>query len=1052
MIAKDFQRITANRIVDLFRAGGKRVLLADEVGLGKTVVAKAVVQKTQQWFQEQSDQPYVVIYLCSNASIAEQNCSKLGIDIENRFSISEGRLSMQHLTLEETHNQRDVKLIPMTSGTSLKTNNSAGLVSERALIYVILTQTGVMLDIKKELYLLLRTSFVTSKESWQREVTAQQSRIKALPDKKAYLSAMKEYLTVPQKDATSTSTRGYMTQELWDDLHEMCAKIRKRGLGRYNVAGLKKLIPWSERQAIINRMRYCFAQISLGRLNPALVIMDEFQRFKDLIEVADDDPSDEAILSRRFLHDNTTSCVLLLSATPYKPYATLSELTAGEESHLQGFMKVMDYLIYDQEANKNFHQVWSSYSEHLTEITSKNLNVLLAKKNDAQDVLYQYMCRTERRYGGIISTDKVKTMSNISLGDIQSYTELQKLMNRLQLGSFPIEYVKSAPFLMSFMNYKVKDKLDAVLAGEKPYPLATGEMGYMTPENRNKYIKQLSHSFLKRSLINQYQPLPNNNARLHTLFQEVFSGAEGKKGQPELLLWIPPANKYYKVGKKSVFEKCEGYTKTLVFSSWEMVPRVIATLTSYEAERLVNKEITHKDAEAQSYYAVPEEEDFWADGSTSAQKKSKTRFLIREQRELVAYPSYWLAEKYDGSRYYGWKLGQIQKEIRQQLQKEIGKLAREQQIPRSHLGAKQLVLFLKAMDTRIINESRTYPDRCPLDKDLDVLVNMAIGSPAVCLLRALAEVDDIEQRQNLAQDCCDTSFVSMFNRPEARGIMRVIYGDKAQSKAEHYEQVFHYCVDGNFQSMLDEFKFVLALTGQDLTTAIKNSFLQTTNLPYVSQEFYRASFSEHPRKQQPRLRVHFAAGYFDTSTNDKTVQRAVNIRKAFNSPFRPFVLATTSIGQEGLDFHLYSRKIVHWNLPSNPVDLEQREGRINRYMCHAIRQNVAANEPDGDWQAKFDQTRQKYGQGSSELIPYWCLPEEYPYQYHIERVVPMYPYSRDQLRYQRLIEVLALYRLTLGQPQQDEIMAMLQKEKLNKEQKEKLFFDLSPYSHHSKKN
>jgi len=36
---------------------------------------------------------------------------------------------------------------------------------------------------------------------------------------------------------------------------------------------------------------------------------------------------------------------------------------------------------------------------------------------------------------------------------------------------------------------------------------------------------------------------------------------------------------------------------------------------------------------------------------------------------------------------------------------------------------------------------------------------------------------------------------------------------------------------------------------------------------------------------------------------------------------------TTSIGQEGLDFHYYCRKIVHWNLPSNPVDLEQREGR-----------------------------------------------------------------------------------------------------------------------------
>ena len=45
MIAKDFQEATAARIVDLFKSGHKRVLLADEVGLGKTIVAKTVVEK-----------------------------------------------------------------------------------------------------------------------------------------------------------------------------------------------------------------------------------------------------------------------------------------------------------------------------------------------------------------------------------------------------------------------------------------------------------------------------------------------------------------------------------------------------------------------------------------------------------------------------------------------------------------------------------------------------------------------------------------------------------------------------------------------------------------------------------------------------------------------------------------------------------------------------------------------------------------------------------------------------------------------------------------------
>ena len=66
------------------------------------------------------------------------------------------------------------------------------------------------------------------------------------------------------------------------------------------------------------------------------------------------------------------------------------------------------------------------------------------------------------------------------------------------------------------------------------------------------------------------------------------------------------------------------------------------------------------------------------------------------------------------------------------------------------------------------------------------------------------------------------------------------------------------------------------------------------------------------------------------------------MQAAFNSPFRPFVLASTSIGQEGLDFHPWCHRVVHWNLPGNPVDLEQREGRVHRYKGHAIRRNLAA--------------------------------------------------------------------------------------------------------------
>ena len=70
------------------------------------------------------------------------------------------------------------------------------------------------------------------------------------------------------------------------------------------------------------------------------------------------------------------------------------------------------------------------------------------------------------------------------------------------------------------------------------------------------------------------------------------------------------------------------------------------------------------------------------------------------------------------------------------------------------------------------------------------------------------------------------------------------------------------------------------------------------------------------------------------------------------NPYNPMGYSTTPvIGQPMmgqpmmqpmmLDFHNYCRVIMHWNLPGNPIDLEQREGRINRFKCLAIRQNVS---------------------------------------------------------------------------------------------------------------
>ena len=140
--AKIFQEMTANRIEEIFRGGEqKRVLLADEVGLGKTIIAREVIDRVRNMRKELHDDMYRVVYVCSNINIVHQNTRNLGM--KKRLDISESRLSMQHLVIheqvallktnghyrEDGHYDEDEMpelLFPLTPGTSFAMQQGCG--------------------------------------------------------------------------------------------------------------------------------------------------------------------------------------------------------------------------------------------------------------------------------------------------------------------------------------------------------------------------------------------------------------------------------------------------------------------------------------------------------------------------------------------------------------------------------------------------------------------------------------------------------------------------------------------------------------------------------------------------------------------------------------------------------------------------------------------------------------------------------------------------------------------------------------------------------------
>lgn len=57
--------------------------------------------------------------------------------------------------------------------------------------------------------------------------------------------------------------------------------------------------------------------------------------------------------------------------------------------------------------------------------------------------------------------------------------------------------------------------------------------------------------------------------------------------------------------------------------------------------------------------------------------------------------------------------------------------------------------------------------------------------------------------------------------------------------------------------------------------------------------------------------------------------------RTFNTPFFPDVLVCSEVMGEGVDLHRFCRHVIHHDLAWNPSDIEQRTGRIDRLGCKA---------------------------------------------------------------------------------------------------------------------
>lgn len=1033
---KDFQKDTVEyvfRRLYLDAYPTSRFLIADEVGLGKTLVARGIIAKTVDFLWDKVDR-IDVIYICSNQDIARQNIDRLNITSEREFQHA-SRATLLPIVIDELRG-RKLNFISLTPGTSFNLHSSTGQVWERVVIYNLIKKTWSMPD--SILKNILRAD--VGKRRWQEALD--------------WFEKSEEIdQELQEKFICALQEQTHLRSE-FDELADMIGGRRKNLSSEMRVA----------RNHFLGELRRLLAKSSLSALEPDLIILDEFQRFKYLLE-----EDNEFALLAQCLFDYPNAKILLLSATPYKMYTLQTE---QEENHYVDFERTVKFLLNHnsspfQDLQNSVQKFRHSMLQLSTRLESEN--EIKEFKSSLESILRRVMVRTERlavssNRNGMLS-ESVQGQNQINEQDLLSFVSLDQISRKLTIED-QVEYWKSSSYPFNLMEgYKLKRVFERTCN-------KTPELIFEDLLKSNPYL-------LNWKNFQEYQQIDPGNSRVRGLIENTVDTGNWKN------LWLPPALPYYH--PEGIFSdiSANGKTKTLIFSEWRIVPKVIALLISYEVERRM----------------IGTEKDEVAYSDLTLKRRPLLRFAVSKERLTgmplfnLYYPCLTLANRIDPLRISleinesERSLSRIKDSIYPLIEELLSNSLLNRQVETDSLvderwyWASMLFmddLYYHSDVTEWLtteSESDAWQNMLSVDDDdemegrfaehvaelknsflnidslhlgkrpndlIEVLTDIAIAGPAVSTLRSLSRVtnpgSDLLAKQAAAARVA-LGFRTLFNQPDATVFLQSLYPE-----GPYWLKTLEYCVHGNLQSVLDEYMHVLIESlglkdHDDIGTVVyklSNTIRQALSIRAPTLRFDEVLFDEKQKKinlEKRGVRCRYALRFGDDKDEDLLGgSRDTDVRIAFNSPFRPFILATTSIGQEGLDFHQYCHRVVHWNLPSNPVDLEQREGRIHRYKGHVIRRNLASiyglasieiNHEDTiePWRQMFEKAKAERPSTANDLVPYWIFNQG---EYKIERIVPVFPLSREIGALKRLKKSLVIYRSVIGQPRQEELIQFLE--------------------------
>lgn len=976
---KPFQDATVQAAIRTFedRAGRRRFLVADEVGLGKTVVAKEIARR----MSNDGTRPLTIYYIANGHAVSFQNKARVVAfldEAQRKKSVeTPDRLSMIARSKRPEQNVLIYALTPATSFPGGKVQLTGGRKEERAFLQVLLAKAypAFASSLKPE---ILRLNVGNS---WDWLVTDAEKKRQGAPSN----------LTQRFREALATEFGPDVRGEL---------EIAVDG---DPATGKKPLKP----SAFVGKLRRALALATLRHQPPDLVILDEFQRYRQLLDEENADPLLKALLEPEGAAK--PPAILLLSATPYRLLSTRWEESQGTLAHAQ-LMELIGFLAGDA-TRERATKLFASFGDKLRDIIAhaeaehpaltEEIEEAARMRDALRTLLTPVISRTER--DSVVSTD---SLAGTEYLDASPTSEDFRVYRHLVDSFAETDSYEALPYWSSI-------PLPAQSMGPR---YAAWKRADIRPE---KSLPQMTRA--RRNRLDAPDTWPD--AKLRAL---------GKIARPATLAlpWSAPSLEWWPLSGR--WKTAGGDPKLLMFSRFKATPSAVASLLSFgvEADCLPKK-----------------------GGYEKVYRRRRFKLAAIPGPVMAAFhPAPWLIRHTNPLAKPGAKIGEIRREVRRQilagLPKDIVVRAtvkdrrRHRSIARTIAGIEQLKGLTGASAdawsaatgddkaTRAaIKKWRQMPKLDSLSPaELNDLVDYAIGAPGVVLGRALLRHDPTILETERFPLLVQLSWLGLRAYLDNPVILASLPGKNA------VDQVVRAAVEGGLESVLDEHFWLRVQSLPEGASALAADLQESIGLRAGSFSFHSVT---RGREKIP-VRCHVAVPFGNAEAEPvskkpgeiswSTPARPDEVRRAFNTPFWPHVLATTSVGQEGLDFHPWCSRVVHWDLSSNPLDLEQREGRVQRYAGLAVRRQLAAELRD-DWLAekrgtvspwvRLQELAQRLVDGSG-LKPWWVFDGA-----EIQRHVFERPFGRDMTRFAHLRQQRTIYRLALGQPNQEDFIDVL---------------------------